>query len=96
MGDFDLDLRAAESELEEEGKGSGEIVLGVLDGQTPPDEWVAAVKEGKTLFLAIEGDLNSLAAGFARDIRDLEGELMHFRDFLVVTPPGVGINTERL
>ncbi|MFC6732728.1 MULTISPECIES: DUF5779 family protein [unclassified Haladaptatus] len=96
MGDFDLDLRAAESELEEEGQGTGEIVLGVLDGGTPPEEWVEAVREGKTLFLAIEGDLNQLAAGFARDVRELDGELMHFREFLIVTPPGVGINTDRL
>jgi hypothetical protein len=44
----------------------------------------------------VEGDLNELAAGFARDVKDVGGELMHFRGFLVVTPPGVTIDADRL
>jgi hypothetical protein len=46
--------------------------------------------------LNVEGDLNELAAGFARDVKEGGGELMHFRDFLIVTPPGVDIDAERL
>jgi hypothetical protein len=98
MTEFDLDLRNAEAKLEGDGDGDGhsEIVLGVLDGSTDPDEWIRTVEDGKTLVLHVEGDLNRLAAGFAREIREGGGTLMRFRGFLVVTPPGVGIDTDRL
>lgn len=96
MGEFDLDLRNAEEQLEAMVEEGGVVVLAPLDGTTDPEEWIAEVQAGKTLVLAVEGDLNDLAAGFARDIRDMGGELMHFRGFLVVTPPGVDIDTERL
>lgn len=94
--DFDLDLQTAEGELDQEAVGSGRVVLGVLDGSTPDEEWIQAVREGAVLVLAIEGDLNRLAAGFARDIKELGGELVHFREFLVVSPPDVGIDSDRL
>jgi hypothetical protein len=99
MSDFelDLDLQTAEGELDrDEPGGGGKVVLGVLDGSTPPEEWVEQVAGGSVLVLNVEGDLNELAAGFARDVRDMGGELMHFRAFLVVTPPGVEIDTDRL
>jgi hypothetical protein len=96
MSEFDLDLRNAEEQLEGGGDGGSEVVLGVLDGGTDPDEWIEAVEDGKILVLNVEGDLNRLAAGFAREIRDAGGTLMRFRGFLVVTPPGVGIDTDRL
>jgi len=96
MSEFDLDLRNAEEQLEGGGDGGSEVVLGVLDGGTDPDEWIEAVQDGKILVLNVEGDLNRLAAGFAREIRDAGGTLMRFRGFLVVTPPGVGIDTDRL
>jgi len=97
MSEFDLDLRNAEEQLEDdEGDGGSEVVLGILDGGTDPDEWIGAVEDGKILVLNVEGDLNRLAAGFAREIRDAGGTLMRFRGFLVVTPPGVGIDTDRL
>ncbi|WP_336135675.1 DUF5779 family protein [Natronomonas amylolytica] len=95
MGDFDLDLQTAEGELDE-AEGGGRVVLGVLDGTTDPITWVEHVESGDVLVLSVEGDLNELAAPFARDIRDLGGELMHFRDFLVVSPPGRDIDTDRL
>ena len=38
----------------------------------------------------------SSASGFARDVKTQGGELMHFRDFLVVTPAGVAIDNDRL
>jgi hypothetical protein len=57
---------------------------------------VAAVERGQVLVLNVEGDLNELAAGFARDVKELGGELMHFRGFLVVSPPGVDIDSSRL
>ncbi|WP_425498635.1 DUF5779 family protein [Haloplanus salilacus] len=97
MSEFDLDLRNAEEQLGEGGDdGGSEVVLGVLDGSTDPEEWIAAVEAGEILVLNVEGDLNRLAAGFAREVRDAGGTLMRFRGFLVVTPPGVGIDTDRL
>jgi hypothetical protein len=98
---FDLDLRSAEDEMEwEEGSetvvGSDRVELGVLDGTTPPEEWVEAVASGHVLVLAIEGDLNELAASFARDVTELDGQLVHFRDFLIVSPPGMDVDTDRL
>lgn len=96
MSEFDLDLRNAEEQLEEGEDGGSEVVLGILDGGTDPSEWIRAVEDGKILVLNVEGDLNRLAAGFAREVRDAGGTLMRFRGFLVVTPPGVGIDTDRL
>jgi hypothetical protein len=96
MSEFDLDLRNAEEQLEEPDDGGSEVVLGILDGSTDPGEWIEAVESGKVLLLDVDGDLNRLAAGFAREIRDAGGTLMRFRGFLVVTPPGVGIDTDRL
>lgn len=95
MGDFDLDLRNAEEALED-GELGGRIELGVLDGSTDADEWIAAIEGGNALVLAVDGDMNELAAGFARDVKDLGGELVHFRGFLIVSPPGVEIDTGRL
>lgn len=73
-----------------------DVELGVLDGTTEPTEWVEVVESGRVLFLSIEGDVNELAAGFARDIYEAGGELVHFRGFLVVAPPGIDVDTERL
>ncbi|RLM89804.1 MULTISPECIES: DUF5779 family protein [Halobellus] len=94
MSDFNLNLSEAEEHLDEE--GTGNVVLGVLDGSTDPDEWVRSVEAGNVLVLAVEGDLNELAKGFARPVRDMDGTLTHFRDFLIVSPSGVDINTDRL
>lgn len=95
MGDFELDLQTAEGELDEPDAG-GRVVLGVLDGSTDPEEWVDHVKRDDVVVLNVEGDLNDLAAGFAHEVRDYGGELMHFRGFLVVSPPGRDIDTDRL
>ncbi|MEF8776977.1 MAG: DUF5779 family protein [Haloarculaceae archaeon] len=100
MSDFDgLDLRSVEEELdtgEEDEGGSTRVVLGILDGTTPAEEWLETVSEPSVLVLDVDGDLNELAAGFARDVSEAGGELMHFRGFLVVTPPGVEIDADRL
>ena len=99
MSDFSLDLRHAEEELDVEAEGEdldGKVVLGTLDGTTPDDEWLAEIEAGNVLMLAIEGDLNELAAGFARDVKEGGGSLTHFRRFLVVGPPGVTVDTQRL
>lgn len=99
MSDFDgLDLQSVEEELDDEDDpgGTNRIVLGVLDGTTPPQEWIQLIDGGNVLVLNIEGDLNELAAGFAREVREGGGELMHYRDFLIVTPPGVSIDSDRL
>jgi hypothetical protein len=96
MSEFDLDLRNAEEQLKGGDDGGSEVVLGVLDGTTDPAEWIEAIENGDVLVLNVDGDLNRLAAGFAREVRDAGGTLMRFRGFLVVTPPGVGIDTDRL
>lgn len=99
MGDFDgLDLQAVEDQMDiDDGTETGDrIVLGVLDGSTPDEEWVETIEDGAALVLNVEGDLNELAAGFAREVKAGGGELMHFRGFLIVAPPGVDIDTDRL
>ena len=93
---FDLDLRKAEEQFDVPTDVDGGVVLGVLDGTTPPEEWLETVQAGNTLLLAVDGDVNQLAAGFARDVKDGGGTLMHFRGFLVVAPPGVDVDTGRL
>jgi len=95
MSDFDLDLRGAEEQLDDDDL-DGHVVLGVLDGTTESVEWIEEIERGNVLFLSVDGDLNRLAAGFAREVKDMGGQLMHFRSFLVVSPPGVSINTDRL
>lgn len=95
MSDFDLDLQTAEGELDEPDT-SGSVVLGVLDGTTDPDEWISHIENDDVLVLNVEGELNELAAGFAREVRDSGGELMHFRGFLIVSPPGREIDSDRL
>ena len=94
MAECDLDLREAEARLDD--MPSDEVMLGVLDGETEDTEWVQSITQGNVLVLSVEGDLNELAAGFAREIKDMGGELMHFREFLVITPPETAINTDRL
>ncbi|WP_135303118.1 DUF5779 family protein [Haloarcula amylovorans] len=99
MSDFEgLDLQAVEDQMAENGEtgGSDRVVLGVLDGTTDEDEWLEIIESGGALVLNVDGDLNELAAGFARPVKEAGGELMHFRGFLVVTPPGVSIDTDRL
>jgi len=100
MSDFEgLDLQAVEDQMDEgnEGEeGSNRVVLAVLDDSTPPEEWLDMIDDGSVLVLDVDGDLNELASTFARDVKEGGGELMHFRGFLVVTPPGVAIDRDRL
>ena len=97
MSDFDLDLGAVEQRMDEgDTDREGRVVLGVLNGTTPPAEWVETIEDGSVLVLSVNGDLNELAAGFARDVKEIGGELVHFRAFLIVTPPGIDIDTDRL
>lgn len=97
MADFGLDLRSVEEHIDtDEEAPSTRVSLGVLDGTTPSEEWIAAIDRGEVLVLAVEGELNELAAGFAREISESGGELVHFREFLIVTPPGVSVDTSRL
>jgi hypothetical protein len=104
MVEFDLDLQAVEDHLAEaEGDGGavspdadGRVVLARLDGTTPPEEWLDAIEAGDILVLAVEGDLNELAAPFAREVRDAGGHLVTFRDFLLVSPPERPVDSSRL
>lgn len=93
--DFSLSLGDIEDEMEGEGV-IGDVVLGVLDGSTDSEKWVRNVEYGNVLVLDIEGDLNELAQGIAPSISELGGGLTHFRGFLIVSPPGVEIDTDRL
>lgn len=94
MSGFDLDLGTIERD--EFDDGDRRVVLGILDGSTPGEEWIEEVAHGNVLVLSVDGDLNELASSFAREIRDAGGSLMHFRGFLVVTPPDVAVDAERL
>jgi SepF-like predicted cell division protein (DUF552 family) len=94
MGGFDLDLESIERELDE--PDSNRIVLGVLDGSTPAEKWLAEVSTGNVLVLDIAGELDELAGRFATDVKDGGGALVHFRGFLIVTPPGIEVDTDRL
>lgn len=97
MSDFGLDLESVERMIDEdELQDDGRVVLGVLDGSTDPDEWVELVLSGNILVLAIEGELEALAETFAEDIDDAGGQLVHFRSFLIVTPPDVPVDNDRL
>ena len=97
MADFDLDLRAAEEYLVDEEDAEGfQVELGILDGGTPDEEWIQTVEAGNVVILDIDGDLNQLASGFARQIKDAGGHLMRFRGFLIITPPHIDIDTARL
>jgi SepF-like predicted cell division protein (DUF552 family) len=92
--EFSLDLESAEEELDD--GVIGDVVLGVLDGSTDADEWVRQVEYGNVLVLDIDGDLNELAADLAPEVSEMGGGLTHFRGFLIVSPPGVDIDTDRL
>ncbi|MFB6359766.1 MAG: DUF5779 family protein [Halobacteriales archaeon] len=94
MADFDLDLGPIEQEIDAD--ADRRIVLGVLDGSTPPEEWVETVANGDVLALAIEGTLTDLAAEFAPAVREAGGSVVHFRDFLVVAPADIEVDTDRL
>jgi hypothetical protein len=94
MSEFDLDLGAIEQEIDED--RDRKVVLGILDGSTPGDEWVETVARGDVLVLSVEGTLTDLAEGFAPEVRDAGGSVVHFRDFLVVTPPDVEVDTGKL
>lgn len=99
MDDFNLDLRAVEDHIDEgteTDSPGGTVTLARLDGTTDPDEWIATVESGSILVLAIEGDLNELAAGFAREIKQEGGDLVRYREFLIVSPPNVSVDTSRL
>ena len=96
MSDFDLNLRAAEDQMDGDWHDDDHVVLGVLDGTTPAYEWAEAVGDGSVLVLVVEGDVNELAAGFAHDVRDMGGDLITFRDFLIVTPEGISFDRSRL
>lgn len=102
MSEFDLDLRAVEEHVAEaedggeEGGGGGRIVLDVLDGSTEDEEWIDLIETGNVLVLNVAGDVNELAAGFAREVRDAGGDLVHFRGFLIVAPPDIDVDRERL
>lgn len=98
---FDLDLQTVEQEIEEsDGDQSGQsdrrIVLGVLDATTDEREWFEVIERGNVLVLAIEGELSELAADLAPRVKERGGNLVHFREFLIVTPADVSVDTDRL
>ena len=95
MSGFDLDLGSIVQDELDPGD-ERRVVLGVLDGETPGEEWHEEIARGNVLVLSVDGDLNELASSFAREVRDRGGSLMHFRGFLVVAPPGVAVDADRL
>ncbi|GKZ12250.1 hypothetical protein BG842_08815 [Haladaptatus sp. W1] len=91
---FDLDLQAAEQEIEFD--ENERVILGVLDGTTAIAERLDAVERGHVLVLAVDGDLTELAADLAPAVKKQGGNLVHFRKFLIISPPGIEIDTSRL
>lgn len=94
MEGFDLDLETIEREVDID--ADRRVVLGILDEETAGDDWVEEVESGSVLVLNIDGDINRLAAGFAREVKEAGGSIVHFRGFLVISPPDVEIDTDRL
>jgi hypothetical protein len=94
MADFDLDLGTIEEELDED--RDRQVVLGVLDGSTPGEDWLDVLAAGDVLVLSVDGTLTDLAADFAPAVKEAGGSVIHFRDFLIVAPPDVAVDTDRL
>jgi SepF-like predicted cell division protein (DUF552 family) len=97
---FDLDLQTVEQEIADDEEGTDgtdrRIVLGELDGTTDEREWFEVVDRGNVLVLAVDGELSELAADLAPRVKERGGNLIHFREFLIVTPRDVSVDTERL
>ncbi|WP_266077434.1 DUF5779 family protein [Haladaptatus caseinilyticus] len=91
---FDLDLQTAESEMDFD--DDEQVILGILDGTTPVAKRIEAIERGNVLVLAIDGELNELAAELAPAVKKQGGNLVHFRKFLIISPPGLEINTSEL
>ena len=91
---FDLDLQAAEQDIDFD--EDARVILGVLDGTTAVGERVEAIERGHTLVLAIDGDLTELAADLAPAVKKGGGNLVHFRKFLIISPPDIEIDTSEL
>jgi hypothetical protein len=100
-GGFDLDLQTVEEEIEPDDDDADElggrrIVLGVLDGTTDEREWFEVVERGDVLVLTIEGELTDLATDLVPRVKERGGNLVHFREFLIVTPANVSVDADRL
>lgn len=93
MGDFDLDLGSIEENIEE---GDRRVILDILEESTSGDTWVADVTDGNIIVLHVIGELDEVVGGFAEKINSIGGSIVHFRSFLILTPPGVEIDTDRL
>ncbi|WP_435177855.1 DUF5779 family protein [Halorussus sp. AFM4] len=100
MGSFDLDLQTVEKEIDDgdtdREQSDRRIVLGELNGETDEREWFEVIDRGDVLVLAIEGELAELAADLAPRVKERGGNLIHFREFLIVTPADVSVDTDRL
>jgi len=99
---FDLDLQTVEQEIRDDvadgdgTEGDCGVVLGVLDGTTDEREWAEVVDRGDVLVLSVEGELSELAADLTDLVTKRGGNLVHFREFLIVTPAGVSVDSSRL
>jgi MinD-like ATPase involved in chromosome partitioning or flagellar assembly len=93
MGEFDLDLGSIEENMPEDDR---RVILDVLDGSSSGEQWVRDVASGNVLVLHVRGELDELVGEFAEDIKEFGGSITHFRSFLVIVPPDVEIDTDRL
>lgn len=91
---FDLDLQTAEKEMDF--ADDEQVILGILDGTTPVAERIEAIERGNVLILAIDGDLKELAGDLAPAVKKRGGNLVHFRKFLIISPPDLEIDTSEL
>lgn len=93
MAEFDLDLGPIESEIDTSDR---RLVLGKLDGETPARTWIEEVEAGNILVLGVVGELNAVAADIAEAVDELGGSIVHYREMLLSTPPGIPIDRSHL
>ncbi len=93
MAEFDLDLGTIESEIDTSDR---RLVLGKLDGETPEQTWIEEVEAGNILVLGIIGELHIVAADLTNSVSEIGGSIVHFRDMLIITPPGIPIDRSHL
>jgi hypothetical protein len=94
MDRFELNLESIEEELTE--TTNQKIILGFLDGSIPGSEWIKELDSGNVVVLQVKGDLEELVHDIAPEIKQKGGSIVHFRGFLILAPPGIFVDNERL
>ena len=94
MDPYELDLESVEEALDL--PSDQKIVLGFLDGSVPESEWIIELELENILVLQIKGELEDLIQEIAPHIKENGGSIVHFRGFLIITPPAISVDNTRL